>query len=197
MPTVQFNDIVYAIHAFILSVITYSQFILSSWWGFEGSKRALGARHTKLAWLTFGGCLLVVVASGILVLGKHIEDPLGRWDEIDIFYAISYVKLITTLIKYIPQVRINYLNKSTKGFAMDQILLDLSGGIASVLQLAVDSYYQGDWSGVTGNPTKLLLGNITIVFDIIFLTQHYCLYFDENYHAVEEQEPLLEGRGEI
>ncbi|RKF64537.1 Cystinosin-like protein [Erysiphe neolycopersici] len=192
MPTVQLNDIAYSIHAFILTTIVYSQFLFSSWWGFEERKRALGARHSKVVYITFGCCLLGVFAVGILVLVKHLEDPLGRWAAIDIIYAISYVKLVTTIFKYIPQVRINYVNKSTEGFAVDQILLDLSGGIASTLQLVVDSYYQGDWSGVTGNPTKLLLGNITIFFDVIFLTQHYCLYSDDNCHAIEEQEPLLE-----
>lgn len=197
MPTVQLNDIAYSIHALILSSITYSQFLLSSWWGFEQSKRALGARHTKVAWIPFGGCLLGILASGILVLVKHLQDPLGHWAVIDLIYVISYVKLVTTLFKYIPQVRINYLNKSTKGFAIDQILLDLSGGIASILQLAVDSYCQGDWSGVTGNLTKLLLGNITILFDAIFLTQHYCLYVDNNDLIMEEQEPLIEGREEV
>ncbi|KAI6245919.1 Cystinosin [Erysiphe necator] len=192
MPTVQLNDIAYAAHALILSVITYSQFRLSSWWGFEDSKRTLGARHSKVAWITFAACLMSVTAVAVLVLVRHITDALHRWEVIDIIYTISYVKLATTLFKYIPQVRINYLNSSTKGFSVVQILFDLAGGIASILQLMIDSFYEGDWSGVTGNPAKLLLGNITIFFDIIFLIQHYFLYRNEDCHATDSLEPLLE-----
>jgi len=91
-------------------------------------------------------------------------------------YAISYVKLVITLVKYIPQVLTNHRNRSTEGWSIAQILLDIVGGVLSILQLGIDSYLQGDWSGITGNPVKLALGNISIFFDVIFITQHYCLF---------------------
>ena len=40
----------------------------------------------------------------------------------------------------------------------------------------IDSSLQSDWSGITGNPVKLGLANISIVFDVIFMVQHYILY---------------------
>ena len=40
----------------------------------------------------------------------------------------------------------------------------------------IDSSLQSDWSGITGNPVKLGLGNVSIFFDIIFMVQHYILY---------------------
>jgi len=86
------------------------------------------------------------------------------------------VKLLITLVKYMPQVITNYNNQSTHGWSIHQILLDFTGGILSVSQLFIDSYLQGDWSGITGNPVKLALGNISVFFDIIFITQHYWLY---------------------
>jgi cystinosin len=61
-------------------------------------------------------------------------------------------------------------------------LLDFSGGILSMLQLLIDSSLQADWSGLTGNPVKFGLANISLLFDIIFITQHYVLY-----GAVEEK----------
>jgi cystinosin len=91
-------------------------------------------------------------------------------------YAFGYVKLICTMIKYMPQVWVNYKRKSTVGWSINQILLDLVGGILSLAQLVIDSSLQGDWSGITGNPTKLGLSNVSMVFDIIFITQHYILY---------------------
>jgi cystinosin len=57
-------------------------------------------------------------------------------------------------------------------------LLDFSGGWLSLAQLIIDSAMQRDWTGITGNPVKFGLGNITIVFDVIFLLQHYVLYRD-------------------
>lgn len=56
------------------------------------------------------------------------------------------------------------------------MLLDFAGGWFSLAQLAIDAALSGDWSGVTGNPVKFGLGNITIIFDIIFMIQHYVLY---------------------
>ncbi len=51
-----------------------------------------------------------------------------------------------------------------------------AGGILSILQLVIDSSLQTDFSGITGNPAKLGLGLISIVLDLIFMTQHYVLY---------------------
>ena len=91
-------------------------------------------------------------------------------------YAISYVKLIVTVVKYMPQVHVNYVRKSTMGWSIGQILLDFAGGVLSITQLIIDSSLQADWSGLTGNPVKFGLGNVSIIFDIIFMTQHYILY---------------------
>lgn len=56
------------------------------------------------------------------------------------------------------------------------MLFDLAGGVLSLAQLVLDSSLQSDWSGITGNPVKLLLSNVTIFFDLIFIVQHYILY---------------------
>ena len=64
------------------------------------------------------------------------------------------------------------------GWSIYQILLDLAGGVLSLIQLIIDSSFKSDWSGVTGNPVKFLLSNVTIFFDIIFIVQHYILYKD-------------------
>ena len=79
------------------------------------------------------------------------------------------------------------------GWSINQILLDVSGGVLSLLQLVLDSSLQNDWSGLTGNPVKLGLGNISIVFDVIFILQHYWLYHEGNQakEAAQEEEPLL------
>lgn len=91
-------------------------------------------------------------------------------------YAVSYIKVVITLVKYVPQAWLNYQRKSTTGWDITQILLDLTGGVLSIAQLILDSAYDADWSGVTGNPIKFLLGNVSIIFDVLFVYQHYVLY---------------------
>lgn len=64
----------------------------------------------------------------------------------------------------------------------------------SILQLGIDSYLQGDWSGLTGNPVKLALGNVSVFFDIIFMVQHYWLYRGKQGKDFQgEEESLLDG----
>lgn len=91
-------------------------------------------------------------------------------------YAVGYVKLIVTIPKYIPQAWANYKRKSTVGWSIDQILMDALGSVLSIAQLVIDSSLQSDWSGLVGNPVKFGLGNVSIVFNAIFIVQHYVLY---------------------
>ena len=97
-----------------------------------------------------------------------------------------------------PQVALNYKRQSTVGWNIGTILLDMAGGVLSMLQLVLDSSLQSDWSGITGNPVKLLLGNVTIFFDAIFCIQHYVLYRDtpdlKRTPGPSEQSPLLDGQ---
>lgn len=101
-------------------------------------------------------------------------------------YALGYVKLITVVVKYIPQAWVNYKRKSTTGWSIYPMLLDFAGGWLSLAQLIIDSALQADWTGITANPVKFGLGNITIVFDIIFILQHYVLYRHPAKDAEEE-----------
>ena len=93
-----------------------------------------------------------------------------------------------TVTKYIPQAWANYKRKSTEGWSIGQILMDLSGGVLSIAQLIIDSSLQKDWSGLTGNPVKFGLGNVSIVFDILFMTQHYVLYRGARGDKVRDEE---------
>lgn len=117
---------------------------------------------------------------------------------------MTYVKLLLTVFKYVPQVVANFRRKSTVGWSIIQQLLDFSGGMLSLLQLVIDSALQADWSGLTGNPVKLGLANISMIFDIIFIFQHFVLYgpvdektegngvlVDPAQGPREESEPLL------
>lgn len=83
------------------------------------------------------------------------------------------------------------------GWAIGQVLLDFSGGILSLVQLVIDSALQNDWSGLTGNPMKLGLANVSILFDVVFMLQHYVLYGPvEEGEADEANGPARSRRGE-
>ncbi|KAM0136769.1 hypothetical protein ACHAPC_001528 [Botrytis cinerea] len=137
-------------------------------------------------------CIVGVATSVVIVLARQDEDVVRGWAWIDVVYVISYVKLVITTVKYMPQVLTNYRNRSTTGWSIGGILLDFAGGVLSILQLGIDSYLQGDWSGVTGNPVKLMLGNVSIFFDVIFIVQHYILYKGNGGDTpLDEEDPLL------
>jgi len=68
------------------------------------------------------------------------------------------------------------------------MLLDMIGGVLSIAQLVIDSSLQGDWSGIMGNPVKFGLGNVSICFDLVFVTQHYWLYRGRGAEKVDDAE---------
>lgn len=66
--------------------------------------------------------------------------------------------------------------------------MDFLGGVLSIAQLIIDSGLQRDWAGITGNPVKFGLGNVSIVFDILFMTQHYVLYRGSRSNKAKDEE---------
>lgn len=110
---------------------------------------------------------------------------------------MGMIKVVLTTVKYTPQAVMNYRLQSTAGFSIWAILLDLLGGTFSLAQLALDSSLQADWSGITGNASKFMLGNVSVFFDIVFIYQHYWLYRtvrSTDSPGPTEQDPLLVSR---
>ena len=87
--------------------------------------------------------------------------------------CVSFVKLGVTVVKYTPQLWLNYVRKSTEGWAIANVWLDLTGGVLSMMQLVVDAVHEGDVGLVTDNPVKLGLSFLSIFYDVLFLLQHY------------------------
>jgi cystinosin len=200
-PTVRFNDLAFGVHAVILVAITYSQFY-SRLWGFQVSHLQRSSR--PVLGIVFGSIISVIgVAVFVWIHGDSPDQNESDWAWIDVIYIFGYIKLIATFVKYIPQAWINFKRKSTKGWSIDQILFDIIGGVLSLLQLIIDASFQGDWSGITGNPLKFGLANVSIFFDLIFITQHYILYRTEPGAAAKSwdtstddvHQPLLPERG--
>lgn len=178
-PTVQFNDVVFALHGLVLSLVTLSQYLVgTSLWRFPARNPA--SRPSRFAvGLTAGSLAGVAITLLIVAVARSRHralDPAVDWCDLDAVYALGYVKLVVTLVKYAPQLRANIRNQSTHGWSIWQILLDLAGGVLSIAQQAIDSWLQHDWSGITSNPVKFGLGQISVFFDVLFILQHYVIY---------------------
>lgn len=157
---VQANDVFFTIHAVFACIITIIQCRLYQKGSQRVSRICLGILGGIFVFLTIS---LICAAAGALT-----------W--LDFLYFCSYVKLGITLIKYIPQAFMNYRRKSTVGWSIGNILLDSTGGSLSILQMVLISYNNDDWASIFGDPTKFGLGFFSILFDILFIVQHYCLY---------------------
>jgi cystinosin len=74
------------------------------------------------------------------------------------------------VVKHAPQIYINYKLKSTQGWSFSAVLLDLIGGVFSMIQLFLDA---SNINEVLSNPAKLALGIHSFVVNIIFFIQFY------------------------
>ncbi|KAF4385821.1 hypothetical protein F8388_010377 [Cannabis sativa] len=81
-----------------------------------------------------------------------------------------------TVIKYTPQVFMNFKRKSTEGFSIGYVLCDFSGGVANFAQMIVQSLDQNSWVNFTGNIGKILLSLISMFFDLVFICQRFLIY---------------------
>ncbi|KAF9207522.1 hypothetical protein BGZ49_000260 [Haplosporangium sp. Z 27] len=184
---VRANDVLFALHAFILSTFTLLQTFI-----YKRDESQKVSKPVKLL-------IAISIFGGAIVLGGAINGT-SQW--IDLLYYLSYIKLGVSFIKYCPQVYLNYSAQSTVGWSIHNILLDFTGGVLSIAQLVLDAYISSDWSGISGDPVKFGLGFLSILFDLIFMTQHYILYrnredlyaplsMEENNNNNGEQKALL------
>ena len=86
---------------------------------------------------------------------------------------------------FYPQVHYNYTRKSTVGWSLGNVLLDMTGGLLSILQMFVIAYNYDDFTSIFGDFTKFGLGAISISFDIVFIFQH--IYFTKRNKGAENQ----------
>eukprot|EP00834_Sanchytrium_tribonematis_P004298 NODE_203_length_12996_cov_1.033961.p8 type:complete len:212 gc:universal NODE_203_length_12996_cov_1.033961:7997-7362(-) len=89
------------------------------------------------------------------------------------FILLGYIKVFITLIKYMPQIFLNYQRKSTIGYSTESIAMDILGGILSISQLFYDGYVQKlIYSDILRlNSTKVLLSCASILMSLILFTQ--------------------------
>jgi len=189
------QDIVFSLHAVLITIVTIIQIFI-----YYDKKDP----HQKVSSI----CKLIVTC---LVWGFLqiilIERILGLYDPHDVsekngfaFNSVIYLgwcKVFISLIKYIPQAYFNYTRKSTEGWSILNILLDFTGGSFSFAQNIIDTIrgqsiiIDDPTQSHTLNITKYALSFISIIFDIIFMIQHYCLYKNNNKSKDSKTEHLI------
>lgn len=61
--------------------------------------------------------------SVILVFTGAIASSFGAWNWLDFLYYLSYLKLVISFYKFVPQAWMNFQRKSTLGWSIHNILL--------------------------------------------------------------------------
>lgn len=99
----------------------------------------------------------------------------------------------------------NYRRKSTIGYSIVTIMLDIFGATMTMLEMILNAYNYGreynrqsieiveswkqtesflknslqfsdDWISIFGDPTKFGIGLFSLSFDVVFMLQHYVFY---------------------
>ncbi|GMS84896.1 hypothetical protein PENTCL1PPCAC_7071, partial [Pristionchus entomophagus] len=181
------NDVVFAVHAFIACVITGIQAIF------------LERDNQRVSRICIGWSSILVLC-GVITSILAVTSVIRLLTFVD---SLSYIKMAVTLSKYFPQAIMNFRRKSTVGWSIGNILLDFTGGSLDLLQVALQGFNVANFSNVIGNPVKFGLGFVSIVFDIVFMIQHYVLYRGNQvvgeYEEIDEEgvPPLIPLRESI
>ncbi|XP_067617373.1 cystinosin homolog isoform X2 [Eurosta solidaginis] len=154
------NDVVFSLHASCATIFIIGQCFVYD----RGDQRLSNIAST----------ILIVVGIILLTIGIMAVMNVIQW--LDFLYYCSYLKLVVTVIKYVPQAVMNYRLKSTKGWSVYNVLMDLTGSILSMLQMILNAYNYDDWVSIFGDPTKFGLGLISVPFDVLFILQHFVFY---------------------
>lgn len=124
---VEINDVVFAVHACFATIATVIQcFIYER----DGQRVSLTAKSMVAVFWAGAGISLICTSIGKIAALTFIS-------------LLSYIKLLITLTKYVPQAFLNYRRKSTIGWSIGNVLLDFTGGVFSILQIILLNYNFG------------------------------------------------------
>lgn len=194
-PLISAFDMWYCGHGFALNLVLLSQLLCGRrLWGFDKEHtRALRMQKVYLRVL-LGSVALFTVLS--VQFGR--ETLRSGWDnEWDSGAALQYcnrlyaLKISMSLVKYVPQVLHNRARRSVEGFSIQGVALDVTGGVASLLQLFLQLARQHGVSleVFVANFGKIGIAVVTLVFNCVFVGQ-WLLYRDTRGRSDK-------GRGEL
>ncbi|XP_074594792.1 cystinosin homolog [Brevipalpus obovatus] len=157
---VYLNDVCYSVHNLIINLMMAIQCMV-----YERGDQKIST--------------LVQIFVLLLALGASFITSLVsiKWlPLLSITHYLAAVKIVITLTKSIPQIWHNYCRKSTEGWSIVGVLLDIAGSTLSAVQMGLSAYKDGCWHPITGNLGKLGLSLISMTASTIYIVQHFCLY---------------------
>ena len=179
---VEINDVLYALFSALCTGINSYQCLFYE----RGGQKV----HKIVPMFIWGS---VVLMAGWVVLIVLFFDPNKPSSEnpkminpLDFLYGVGMLKVIVTAVKYAPQVLLNFKRKKTVGMSISQWIMDFTGGIFSLSQEILDAALRNEWVALEGNFVKLLLSVFTLMYDMVFFVQHYCLYAENNEKIINE-----------
>jgi LCT (Lysosomal Cystine Transporter) family transporter len=168
---VHLNDVIFALHCTLMTAIMATQALLLDRGGQQVSKLCIAGLAAAVGMVA----VYALVLLSCQTLASSCSVPVSI---LGLIYIVGSIKIGVTLVKYVPQVLLNHTRKSTQGWSVLNVTLDLAGGLMSLGQVLLVCSVSGDWSRVTGNPITIGLALISIAFDLVFTAQHYVWYGD-------------------
>lgn len=186
---VSYHDVLFAIHSLACCICICLQLL----WYEKGNETI-----SQFDWLMLL-VLIIITILAFLMAGFGMIDwattdgfscrvdcsPLRQLSFIQI---VGYVKVVVTLLKYPTQIKLNYVRKTTQGLSRGSYLLDMIGGICSVLQNVMHAILKNDMEYIEGNFPKLGLGGLSFAYDVIILCQIRYYAVDRKYIRIEPAE---------
>ena len=187
------NDIAFAVHALLLTVVVMVQYRLYTSTG----RVVVSVVHRYILfglWIVILFSLILALTGSIPYYCIHLSTcPFYR---INLLSLLGYIKIAVNLVKNIPQLLLNHSRHSTVGWSIVGVLLDVCGSMLAFGQQALDAWNEGGGSGsgmVWGNVPKLLLSVLSFGFDVVFVLQHFVWY--KNNDSSERQSGKINGMG--
>lgn len=169
------NDVAFALHGVLLMIILIGQCFI-----YEREEQRVHPAHGVAVACMWLGAILNCFLAFAAVIPWYTHNPIGSSSKDTPPYSVleycGYCKVFVSFIKNCPQAYLNYKAKSTAGWSTVNVGLDVTGGLLSFAQQAINAYNQNDWSVMTGNIPKFMLAVESVMFDLLYLTQRFCLY---------------------
>lgn len=178
---IRINDAAFSGHAFLLTLLTIIQSMY-----YDGS----GKRNSSYIVSAF------IVASFLGSLFLLIACSANAFSWLDLINFLGSIKAVVTVLKYLPQVWLNYKRKSTEGWSYGNVILDFTGGMLSAGQLFWDAAFHDNMEGIGGALAKFIIGSTSMVFDVVFFFQKF-IYRKTSKDALSDEEEGLLGEDEI
>lgn len=169
-PKVSHFDFWYCLHGVVMNLVLCSQVMCGATiWRFHAEQRRMKPVYRKT--------LLAAITLWLLATLRFFNSIKSNgWDNaVTLAYCnkLILLKILMSLIKYIPQVKHNYERKSMRGFPIEAVLCDLIGGICSIWQLALQlSADQGFTAAIfIANFGKIGIALVTLFFNFVYISQ--------------------------